>query len=445
MQAKKYPLLEAREKTDKFEKFILSEFPLNTLIVIRANIPGDKKGSIESNWIVYKIFLECKAKFSAINIFHSYSEEEGLIFFLIVEDDALNCKRVAIKIEETHFFGRLADIDVLNSEKLFSRTDLPELINSDMQKRKCFLCGKSAVICARSKAHSKDEIMNFINSKVYADWYLNFSNSKKIVDSLAKLTEVAMLAELCRVYGFGCVTANGIGSHSDMDFLFMLDCIPIAGNAIRNLTDKECSSFYALRDYGKKIEEQLFKQTNGVNTYKGAFFLLLILNSCIYRRISNRKNFLLDTSLLINEIATFSKDVQKDFYNKNCSNVSLNTFLKTGNGGVRDDVLSGFKKHFNEYLPMLKNGENINKIILTIMSETCDTTIINRRGLEKLIELQKKSREIIFESSNCNTEKLYEDCRKLSLWCEAENISTGGTADKLIILYFLFILEKKSF
>lgn len=55
-------LLEKREKTDSFEKELLSRFPFKTLVVIRANIPGGKKGSIESNWIVYRIFLECKKK-----------------------------------------------------------------------------------------------------------------------------------------------------------------------------------------------------------------------------------------------------------------------------------------------------------------------------------------------------------------------------------------------
>ncbi|WP_024470702.1 citrate lyase holo-[acyl-carrier protein] synthase, partial [Treponema pedis] len=67
----KYPLLEAREKTDGFEKKLLKDFPESTLVVIRANIPGEKKGCIESCLIVYKIFSECEKKVKPLKIFHS--------------------------------------------------------------------------------------------------------------------------------------------------------------------------------------------------------------------------------------------------------------------------------------------------------------------------------------------------------------------------------------
>lgn len=447
MEPKKYPLLEAREKTDKFEKLLLNTFSNKTLIVIRANIPGEKKGSIESNWIVYTIFLECKKSFLLDDIFHSYTEEEGLIFFLITEKHALDVKRTAVKIEDTHILGRLADIDVLTKEKLFSRFDLPELSEPKNSKRTCFLCGKPAVICARSKAHSKYELINFINEKVYESWGIkkNIKNTEHtdatLFSVLASITEAAMLAELCRTYGFGCVTANGNGSHGDMDFLLMVHCIPLAGEMIRTITPQDCASFSALRNYGKKIEEKLFAITNGINTYKGAFFLLLILNACVYRIISTKKNW----SALHTEIIAFSQEVKKDFYDKNCSPVSLDVFFKTGEYGIRGEVLSGFENHFTAYLPLLKNGEDITKIILTIMSETCDTTVINRKGIFLLYELKEKSGRILSAFNSLTNEKRQAQCAGLSSWCEANHISTGGTADKLITLYFLYITEKLLF
>ncbi len=447
MEPKKYPLLEAREKTDNFEKLLLNKFSNKTLIVIRANIPGEKKGSIESQWIVYTIFLECKRIFLPAGIFHSYTEEEGLIFFLLTEKNALDVKRSAVKIEDTHALGRLADIDVLTKEKLFSRSDLPEISKTKNSKRNCFLCGKPAVICARNKAHSKYEIMNFINEKVYKAWHIkkNIKNTEykyaNLFDALAYITEASMLSELCRVYGFGCVTANGNGSHNDMDFLLMLNCIPLAGEMIRSIKPQDCASFSALRNYGKKFEEKLFSITNGVNTYKGAFFLLLILNACVYRIISAKKNW----SELSAEIIAFSQEVKKDFYDKNCSKVSLNVFFKTGECGVRGEVLSGFKNHFTKYLPLLKNGENIKKIILNIISETYDTTIINRKGHLILNRLKEKSCAILSAFNSLTSENIEAHCAALSSWCEVNHISTGGTADKLIVLYFLYLAEKLLF
>ena len=422
-------LLEKREKTDFFEKELLSRFPFKTLVVIRANIPGGKKGSIESNWIVYRIFLECKKKMAPLKIFHSYTDEEGLIFFLIVDAPPLEVKALSIKIEDDESLGRLADIDVLTAEKLFSRNDFPQ----NNKRRKCFLCEKDAVICARSRAHSQKEIMNFILKKVHEDW----SNDGDIFKLLGNLTESSLLAELCRPLGFGCVTANSQGSHRDMDFLLMLECIPLIGSAIKNLSEKDCESFEALREYGKKQEKKLFDLTGGVNTYKGALFLLLILNACTFRIIKEKKAF----ADLSKEIAYFSLPLKKDFELKACSPASLQAFNNLGSGGVRGLALSGFAEHFQNWLPLYKKtfseGGDFVKIIVKMIETTCDTTIIKRKGEKALLEVQKKAQELLCINYRTSQEA---SIKEFSAWCEKNNISTGGTADKIIILYNIDII-----
>lgn len=424
-------LLEKREKTDSFEKELLSRFPFKTLVVIRANIPGGKKGSIESNWIVYRIFLECKKKMSPLKIFHSYTDEEGLIFFLIVDAPPLEVKALSIKIEDDEPLGRLADIDVLTAEKLFSRNDFPQ----NNERRKCFLCEKDAVICARSRAHSQKEIMDFILKKVHEDW----SYDGDIFELLGNLTESSLLTELCRPLGFGCVAANSQGSHKDMDFLLMLKCIPLIGSAIKNLSEEDCESFEALREYGKKQEKKLFDLTGGVNTYKGALFLLLILNACTFRIIKEKKAF----TDLSKEIAAFSLPLKKDFELKACSPSSLQAFNNLGSGGVRGLALSGFAEHFQNWLPLYKKtfseGGDFVKIIVKMIETTCDTTIIKRKGEKALLEVQKKAQELL-----CIKDKSIQEIAitEFSAWCEKNNISTGGTADKIIILYNLKLIRE---
>ena len=424
-------LLEKREKTDFFEKELLSRFPFKTLVVIRANMPGGKKGSIESNWIVYRIFLECKKKMSPLKIFHSYTDEEGLIFFLIVDAPPLEVKALSIKIEDDEPLGRLADIDVLTAEKLFSRNDFPQ----KNKRRKCFLCEKDAVICARSRAHSQKEIMDFILKKVHEDWFYDGD----IFELLGNLTESSLLAELCRPLGFGCVTANSQGSHKDMDFLLMLKCIPLIGSAIKNLSGKDCESFEALREYGKKQEKKLFDLTGGVNTYKGALFLLLILNACTFRIIKEKKAF----TDLSKEIADFSLPLKKDFELKACSSASLQAFNNLGSGGVRGLALSGFAEHFQNWLPLYKKtfseGGDFVKIIVKMIETTCDTTIIKRKGEKALLEVQKKAHSLLCIEEGPAQERSIKD---FSEWCEKNNISTGGTADKIIILYNLALIRE---
>ena len=63
------------------------------------------------------------------------------------------------RIEESHFLGRIFDIDVYDGEGgQVSRSSL------NLAERKCLLCGNDARICARSRVHSADEL----NEKIAA-------------------------------------------------------------------------------------------------------------------------------------------------------------------------------------------------------------------------------------------------------------------------------------
>ncbi|PWI32322.1 citrate lyase holo-[acyl-carrier protein] synthase [Vibrio albus] len=63
-----------------------------------------------------------------------------------IEPDAL--KRVMVEIEDTHSLGRLFDIDILDSQCVSLSRD-----TYGLPRRKCFVCGNEAKICARSRAH----------------------------------------------------------------------------------------------------------------------------------------------------------------------------------------------------------------------------------------------------------------------------------------------------
>lgn len=84
-----YALLNAREKTDAFEKKLLRQFDGKTLVTVRANIPGIKKGCLELNYIVYKIFLECKKAKTRRGFSFLYGRRRAYLFF--------NCKKRSCK------------------------------------------------------------------------------------------------------------------------------------------------------------------------------------------------------------------------------------------------------------------------------------------------------------------------------------------------------------
>lgn len=399
-------LLNAREERDRFEKKILTENKNSSLITLRANYPGSNKNTFYAHAISYFNFLQLKKKINCKKIFHMLNSE-GLIFFIITDSDSLNIKRKTISIEENFFLGRLADIDVQNIKQLFSRTDL------NLPARKCLICEKRAVLCVRSRNHSTEEILKLMHSRI--ENFLFKGRTKTQI--LANIIRVSMLEELCRFYSFGCVNVNSRGSHDDMNFLLMLKGIDLVSKSIASLTPEDIKNFSALRQHGIVFEKKLFEVCNGVNTYKGAHFLLLILAAAVLQV----KNFF-ELSKWISE---FSLLCLEDLNLK-----SKPAELK--NLGIRGEALLGFKDHFNIFLPLLEKGASNDELSLKILTRTFDTTTIKRGGLEKLKHIQ------LLAAKATSSRKI----QKLNTYCVENNLSTGGVADNFIITYALYLIKK---
>jgi holo-ACP synthase len=72
-------------------------------------------------------------------------------------------KLASVEIEDTHPLGRLWDLDVIDPETgAVSRRSLGQ------PARRCLVCSEPAHACARSRAHSLDELLNAIKAIIDA-------------------------------------------------------------------------------------------------------------------------------------------------------------------------------------------------------------------------------------------------------------------------------------
>ena len=399
-------LLDAREAREMFEQKIMKENFGCTLITIRANYAGENKNTMYAHLISYLHFLKVQKKIHAKKIFHSLTFE-GLIFFILTDELPHNVKWKMILIEENFFLGRLADIDVRTEEKIFSRTDI------NMHPRKCLLCDNAAVLCVRNRTHSTEDVLK----KTVAMTEQFFTSAHNMQTLLSHIARASMLEELCREVSLGCVTVNSNGSHPDMNFLLMLQGVEIVCEAIKKLRKKNIKDFAALRAYGINFEKKLLANCGGVNTYKGAHFLLLILSAAVLRT----KNF----SCLKKYIADFSAPCLLDITQR-----ETNGKLKYL--GIRGEVASGFEHHFEIFLPLLESGASSETLTLNILQHTYDTTTIKRGGIDALNFIRR-------QALNAST---YDDITALDKYCVDKNISTGGVADNFIVTYALFLIKK---
>ena|SRR5690554_4976743 len=153
-------LLEAREQRDHFERKLLERHH-GTLLTLRANFPGEDKRHEKADLAVEILHQEVKKHFQPVKE-ERFSNAEGLILLLLLEESAYEVKKKALMLEETHPLGRLLDMDVRDEEKIWSRRDF------HLPGRKCYLCADLAVHCVRSRKHALEEVVSYFVDKVDA-------------------------------------------------------------------------------------------------------------------------------------------------------------------------------------------------------------------------------------------------------------------------------------
>lgn len=153
-------ILLAREKRVEIQNCISARFGL-PILVVRTNYPGLDRDNNVTKGIVNCIKDEISISFPNNIIYNQLRfTAEGPIYIAVLRDTPTCIKEKAIKIEEEHPLGRLVDIDVYDSEgKGISRSELGYAM------RKCYLCNDIAQCCVRSRKHSVEEVIEYINNK----------------------------------------------------------------------------------------------------------------------------------------------------------------------------------------------------------------------------------------------------------------------------------------
>ncbi len=149
----------ARERRVSIIRMLIDKKKL-PVVSFKLNIPGENKKIKFSDEIfnegIKSIKEVCKNKIIWSKILNEITGNE---FFASVDMDFFKLKVLLTDIEDSHFLGRIFDIDVTSTEgNSIKRKDIGK------PERLCFLCDKPAFECARSRNHSVEEILNWIEN-----------------------------------------------------------------------------------------------------------------------------------------------------------------------------------------------------------------------------------------------------------------------------------------
>ncbi len=442
-------MLDAREARAGKQQALLAQFG-RPLVCFSMNIAGPVKNSslIRRGFRLGQRLLE--GQFAAIRAKLLYSEAidavTGCEAIYVLDRPALELKAAAAAVEDGLPLGRLFDMDVIREDG--SKVDRSEL---GLPPRTCLICGNSARGCARSRTHSVAQLQEKTTSLL--------TEALRDADArfAAELACRALLYEVAATPKPGLVDRANSGSHADMDFFtfqrsaaalwpYFETCARI-GMETAHLDP--CATFDRLRSPGRLAEGEMLRSTGGVNTHKGAIFSLGIVCAALGRLSrdlwSKPEWVLYESGLMCAGL------VSKDYVNltpETARTAGQKLYLQHGVTGVRGQAEAGFPAALKVGLPKLEeglaNGLDLNDAgcaaLLAMMAATVDTNLIHRSSYERQQKLALDTALLLAQDPLPGKEAL----ERLDRQFIEENLSPGGTADLLAMVYLLHFLKEEA-
>ncbi|WP_434311320.1 triphosphoribosyl-dephospho-CoA synthase CitG [Hominifimenecus sp. rT4P-3] len=371
----------------------------------------------------------------------------GMEAYWVVQEDALEVKKVLTEVEEETPLGRLFDIDVLwsNGSKV-SRQDI------GYPPRTCIICGEPASDCAGGRVHSVDALQKK-TVEIIAGEIQRIGVSAEMAGRICRM---AMLHEVYTTPKPGLVDRNNTGAHQDMDVeLFEKSARILEPYFVRCVEmgakrhDLPANSLLSdLRPLGIQAESDMFSVTKGVNTHKGMIFSLGILCGALGQLLGKGEKP--DTAALCQRAGEIAYPaLEKDLAGMKESAAQTageRQYALWGISGIRGEAASGFLSVQKYSLPILQKelaaGSALYRAgsvaLLYLIAHVVDSNVISRSDYQTQQKLQEQVGILLKKEPSPSEDAILELDR---LFTE-KNVSPGGCADLLAISYFLLFLEE---
>ena len=429
-------VLAAREQRSQRQQELLREWG-STLLSFTMNIAGPVKRSalIDRGFALGLEALEQQLlRLGQKPLFREVRHAEtGSEAFYVLELPAAQVKAVAVELEERDELGRLFDMDVIShrGEKLERE-----------KERGCLICGAPGRGCSRSRAHSV-EVLQQRTQEI-----LQRAVDEHDTRLVGELACRALLDEACTAPKPGLVDRSNSGSHTDMDlFTFMASaaalqpyfaCCYAIGRRTAQLPPAD--TFAALRVPGKAAEGKMLQATGGVNTHKGAVFLMGLLCGAV-GRLGFEERY--DEKRLLSECAAMAVGVTE---RESAAGRTAGAHFYAFHGirGIRGEAEDGFSSVSGAGLPTLRRELAVGKTLeetgcaalLALMIAAEDTALMHRAGVDGWWKTRLQARDIL--EAGVSKEAL----TALDEEMRADGRSPGGCADLLAVCYFLHFLSQ---
>jgi len=431
------------------------------LISLQLNIPGLPKRNDSLKQFIERVDEAFQLFFQSRCILNKWIEKHFLsdvagdaVLYLFDKSGitAMDLKALTEEFESTFELGRIVDLDVLSAE------GLP--ISSGKAK-KCFVCSEVAELCRKTNKHTIDHVRTLMMAAINDD--LRRIRAKELIRKVSGYAVNALLLEVSLSPKPGLVCRASSGAHSDMDYITFLNSVSVLspyfieiGEVALTFKGYDVSkALPIIREIGLKMEHEMKKATYGVNTHKGAIFLMAISCFALVRVVIKNGVFKansfssiiqqLTRGMVQRELCAINDKMEMTHGQKCFMSYSLQ------GAGARGEAEQGLPTVLHHALPYLNRQKKDNlfglsdnelkviliPVLLKIMTVNNDTNVMYRHNKQILDVLKGKAKEALRDWESGKEEKYMQ----LVVWCNHEKISSGGSADLLALTVMLHFVQ----
>lgn len=433
-------ILAAREQRVQTQNALLAQYK-KPVICFTMNIPGPEKHNRKISigfWLGDRLLQQALQGVPVLHRQVRY-ESTGCEGFYVVDAPAQILKQAAVALEDATPLGRLFDMDVLDADGTHLHREA-----LGFSGRKCLICQKNAAVCARSRAHGLDMLLERTDA-------LLDTAVEQICEHIATTACLALEKEVTTTPKPGLVDENNSGAHRDMDIGHFFASIralkpyfqrvAMEGFLTQELDTTEVLP--RLRPLGMDAEQAMLCATGGVNTHKGAIFSIGLL--CAAAGRLSPQNW--SAINLCAAVAAMAAGVTKELSQitaRDAATAGQQIFATYGITGVRGQAEAGFPAVLKTGLPVLQQGLSLGfslndagcAALLHLLAVTDDTNLIHRSDRQTQLQVKQSVADLVAKDpypEKAVIEQLDRDFIH-------RNLSPGGSADLLAATYFLHFL-----
>ena len=354
-------------------------------------------------------------------------------------------KRALVALEEAHPWGRLWDLDVVTEAGPFSRVEV------GVPARRCLVCAADGAGCARAGRHPAAEVADAVDRIVRTP-----DPVRAGVRRPSRPAEVgALAAEALRVEVRlapkpGLVDVLDDGAHPDMTlshFLAAADALEPWFARMAELGGRPGWRVAQLRELGVEAERDMLAATGGVNTHRGAIFVLGWLCALAGGAPSAG-----EPEGRVGAWDSRARELARPFVHElrdatGAPSHGRRAFARHGLLGARGEAASGFGSVTRRALPCYRaarrrgwaEDDALLATLVALIGGVGDTNLVARAGLPALRAAQEWAS--VLSVRDLAPDELRAELVAANSWFSESGWSPGGSADLLAATWLVDRLQ----